>query len=253
MKSLLISILVSAFLTACTTLSRPDSLEPFNRSIQSFNNAADRVLIKPLAQTYKAVTPDPMEQAVVRFFRNLGELTNASNQLLQGKPLLAVNDFGRFLVNSTLGLAGLFDPASELGLEPHQEDFGQTLGVWGVPQGPYLVLPFRGPATLRNIAGGFSDQWTLLPLELGHVPSRNRLFAFQIVTLRAQAPMRWPAGVDRYVLLRDGFLLRQQSLQQDRGNPFAPMIPPAPAAMPPAGIPATPGIVLPPQAPDSSE
>ncbi|MCG8414093.1 MAG: VacJ family lipoprotein [Pseudomonadales bacterium] len=224
--------LVLALLTGCASVSNPDPLEPINRPIQSFNNVADRFLIRPLAQGYKAITPDPVEQGVVRFFRNLSELTNASNQLLQGKPVLALNDIGRFVVNSTLGLAGFLDPASELGLEPHSEDFGQTLGVWGVPQGPYIVFPFRGPATLRNIVGGFSDQWTLLPLELDHVPTRNSIFAFQIVSLRSQAPMSWPDGIDRYALLRDGFLMRQQMLQEDRGNPFAPMIPPMQGVMP---------------------
>ncbi len=225
-------IVALVLLSGCTTVSNPDPLEPINRPIQSFNNVADRFLIRPLAQAYKTVTPDPVEQGVVRFFRNLSELTNASNQLLQGKPVLALNDLGRFLVNSTIGIGGFLDPASELGLEPHSEDFGQTLGVWGVPQGPYIVFPFRGPATLRNIVGGFSDQWTLLPLNIDHVPTRNSLFAFQIVSLRAQAPMRWPDGIDRYALLRDGFLMRQQMLQEDQGNPFAPMIPPMQGVVP---------------------
>lgn len=226
-------LLTLMFLTGCATTTNPDPLEPINRPIQSFNNVADQVLIRPLAQAYKAITPDPVEQGVVRFFRNLSELTNASNQLLQGKPVLALNDLGRFVVNSTLGLGGFLDPASDLGLEAHSEDFGQTLGVWGVPQGPYIVFPFRGPATLRNIAGGFSDQWTLLPLHIDHVPTRNSLFAFQIVSLRAQAPMRWPEGIDRYALLRDGFLMRQQMMQEDRGNPFAPMMPTMPGTVPP--------------------
>ena len=145
-------------------------------------------------------------------------MTTAGNQLLQGKPLLAVNDLGRFLLNSTLGLAGFFDPASELGLRPHREDFGQTLGVWGAPQGPYLVLPFRGPSTLRDIAGGFSDQWTLLPLEIDHVPSRNSVFAFQILTLRAQAPPPRGQQADHYAPLRDSYLRRRQTLVEDRGN-----------------------------------
>jgi len=207
-----------AALAGCATSANPDPLEPVNRPVQAFNDFADRVLIHPLAQGYQALTPDSVERGVARFFRNLGELTSASNQLLQGKPLLAVNDLGRFLLNSTLGLAGFFDPASELGLRPHREDFGQTLGVWGVRQGPYLVLPFRGPSTLRDIAGGFSDQWTLLPLEIDHVPSRNSLFALQILTLRTQAPPPRRQQADPYALLRDSYLRRRQTLLEEQGG-----------------------------------
>ncbi|MCY4358176.1 MAG: VacJ family lipoprotein [Gammaproteobacteria bacterium] len=220
-----ILLLMLTLQTGCITATNPDPLEPINRPIQSFNNMADRVLVRPLAQAYQIITPELAEQAVIRMFRNLAELTNASNQLLQGKPQMALNDLARFLVNSTLGLGGLFDPATELGLQPHLEDFGQTLGVWGIPQGPYLVLPFRGPATLRNLVGGFSDQFTLLPLEIGHVPTRNNLFLFQIVSLRSQAPMRFPDGIDPYLLLRDGFLRRQQGLLSDQINPFTSQLP----------------------------
>ena len=226
--SLALVLLYAAVMAGCTTATNPDPLESINRPVQAFNNLADRVLIRPAAWAYKTVTPDSVQQAVIRFFRNLAELTNASNQLLQGKPDLALNDLVRFMVNSTLGLGGLFDPATELGLEPHQEDFGQTLGVWGIPPGPYLVLPFRGPATLRNLAGGFSDQYSLLPLKIGHVPTRNSLFLLQIFSLRTQAPMRFPPGIDLYQLLRDGFLMRQQGLQEDRIDPFTPSLLPVP-------------------------
>src|SRR5690606_9502050 len=115
---------------------------------------------KPVAKGYRQVTPDPIERGLDNAFRNLQEVRNLLNQLLQGKPVEAASDTARFLVNTTAGLAGFFDVASHMGLERHEEDFDQTLAVWGVPQGPYLVMPFFGPRSARGVAGFAVDAYT---------------------------------------------------------------------------------------------
>ena len=205
----------SIVLTGCTAMG-PDPLEPVNRQLQAFDNGADKVLIKPLAMGYAAVMPNPGERAVQRFFSNLAEPNTAANQLLQGRPALALNDAGRFLINSTVGLLGFFDVAQNMGLARHSEDFGQTLGLWGMPTGPYIVFPFRGPTTLRDFAGGYADTVASIPLTIEHVPTRNSLFALQIVTLRASllTTPQPPAASDRYTLFRDFYLQRRQAQVQ---------------------------------------
>ena len=205
----------SVVLTGCAAMG-PDPLEPVNRQLQAFNNGADKVLIKPLAMGYAAVMPDSGERAVQRFFNNLAEPNTAANQLLQGRPALALNDAGRFLINSTVGLLGFFDVAQNMGLARHSEDFGQTLGLWGVPTGPYIVFPFRGPTTLRDFAGGYADTVASIPLTIDHVPTRNSLFALQIVTLRASLlnTPQSPTATDRYALFRDFYLQRRQAQVQ---------------------------------------
>ena len=205
----------SIVLTGCTAMG-PDPLEPVNRQLQAFNNGADKVLIKPLAMGYAAVMPNPGERAVQRFFSNLAEPNTAANQLLQGRPALALNDAGRFLINSTVGLLGFFDVAQNMGLARHSEDFGQTLGLWGMPTGPYIVFPFRGPTTLRDFAGGYADTVASIPLTIDHVPTRNSLFALQIVTLRASLlnTPQSPTATDRYALFRDFYLQRRQAQVQ---------------------------------------
>ncbi|MEK7787875.1 MAG: VacJ family lipoprotein, partial [Chloroflexota bacterium] len=126
--------------------SSRDPLEGFNRAMYTFNDKFDRYLLKPVAKGYRAITPKPVSKSISNFFRNLHDPGIMLNNLLQGKPGQAASDLGRFLVNSTVGIAGLFDVATKWGLQKHNEDFGQTLAVWGVGDGPYLVLPFFGPS-----------------------------------------------------------------------------------------------------------
>lgn len=127
-----------------------DPWEGWNRGVTGFNNAADKVALGPLSQVYGVLVPDFAKTGVDNFLSNLGEPSNAINSALQGKPERALDASWRFIVNSTVGIGGLFDPAEAMGLEPHSEDFGQTLAVWGVPDGPYVVLPLMGPSTLRD-------------------------------------------------------------------------------------------------------
>ena len=128
-----------------------DPFEDINRVTHSINDKLDNAIAKPVAEVYGEITPEFIQNRVTRFFKNLAEIDTFINQLLQGKPKLALNDLGRFTINSTIGLYGLFDPATKLGLQAHDEDFGQTLGVWGVPDGPYIVLPVIGPSNARDL------------------------------------------------------------------------------------------------------
>jgi len=128
-----------------------DPFEDINRVTHNINDTLDNAIAKPAAEVYGEITPEFIQNRVTRFFKNLAEIDTFINQLLQGKPKLALNDFGRFTINSTIGLYGLFDPATKLGLQAHDEDFGQTLGVWGVPDGPYIVLPVIGPSNARDL------------------------------------------------------------------------------------------------------
>ena len=128
-----------------------DPLEDLNRKTYEFNEKLDSTILKPTAELYSKFPPK-VKQGVTNFFNNLEEIDTSVNQLLQGKPKKSLNDFTRFVINSTIGIGGLFDVASKMGLERHEEDFGQTLAVWGVPEGPYIMLPFLGPSTLRDTA-----------------------------------------------------------------------------------------------------
>ena len=145
--------LIFALVLVSIPLSANDPFEAFNRKIWAFNEFLDDNLAKPTAEIYRSIAPDPVEVGVSNFFRNLNELDNTANQVLQGHPILAINDFSRFIINSTIGLAGFLDVASRLGLERHDEDFGQTLGSWGVSSGPYLMIPIYGPSTPRSLTG----------------------------------------------------------------------------------------------------
>ena len=127
-----------------------DPFEELNRTSFQINETVDSVILKPIAVTYSKA-PTAMKYGITNFFRNLKEVDNTVNQLLQGKPKLALNDLSRFVINSTIGLGGLIDVASNMGLERHDEDFGQTLGVWGIPSGPYLMIPMLGPSSTRDL------------------------------------------------------------------------------------------------------
>ena len=147
---LLASVLVAQPLWAEELADERDPWEGLNRKIFAFNDTLDKYALKPIAEGYQWITPDPVEDGVSNVFSNLWELTTIANDLLQFKFGQAASDTGRFLVNSTVGLLGIFDVASHMGLEKHQEDFGQTLGYWGVEPGPYIVAPLFGSFTLRD-------------------------------------------------------------------------------------------------------
>jgi len=212
--------LIGISLAACVS-SEVDPYEAYNRKMTSFNNGVDRFVLQPAAQGYKTVLPEPVPTMIANVFANLADPWTAINQLLQGKLKLAGSDSGRFLVNSTLGIAGLFDVAARMDLPKHQEDFGQTLAVWGLAQGPYIVLPFLGPSSARGLVsqyvGNFGGDIAQPLRYIDHVPTRNSLFFTQLVSLRASLldQPQLPPQADRYTLLRDFYLRsREQQIQQ---------------------------------------
>ncbi|MEX1032730.1 MAG: VacJ family lipoprotein [Cellvibrionaceae bacterium] len=195
----------------------PDPWEGFNRKIHTFNDVTDRWVLKPVATGYTKITPDPVEQGVSNFFGNLLEVRNIFNDVLQWKWKQAGNDTGRLLINSTLGIGGIFDVARHMKLKKSEgEDFGQTLAAWGVGSGPYLVLPFLGPSSLRDTAGLPVD-WVVDPIqEIDHVPTRNSVRAFSYINLRAELldAEAFISG-DRYVFMREAYLQRRNYLVHD--------------------------------------
>lgn len=199
-----------------------DPLESFNRSMYAFNDAVDRAVLKPVAKGYQAAVPILFRDMVGNFFGNLGDAWVALNQLLQGKPAEAFSDLSRVAVNTTLGFGGLADVASEMGIEKHDEDFGQTLGVWGANSGPYLYLPFFGPSSVRDGLGRVVD---IAGDPLGEFDSQaltNGLWFTRAVDTRLRLfpaeRLLEGAALDKYSFTRDAWLQRRRNQVYD-GNP----------------------------------
>lgn len=194
-----------------------DPWENANRAIFRFNETADRYVMKPVAKGYKFITPDPVETGVSNVFSNLGEPVNAFNNTLQGKFKQAGIDLSRLLINSTLGIGGVFDLAKTMGLEPGDgEDFGQTLATWGVPQGPYLVLPFMGPSTLRDGPAMLVDGQLGVIDEIDHVPTRNQVYGLRVLDIRSRLlDIEELMSGDAYTFMRDAYLDRRDYLIND--------------------------------------
>lgn len=206
-----------------TTHQNPkDPLESFNRGVYQFNDTLDKAVVKPVAQGYDAMVPPPVKLMVSNFFSNLNDVLVAINNLLQLKIADAASDGGRVAVNTTVGIFGLADVASALGLKKHNEDFGQTLGKWGIGNGPYLVLPFFGPSSFRDGVGLVADTNMSLLQRVDEVDVRNRLIATNMVDKRAalldKEEVLDTAAVDRYAFIRDSYLQRRRSLVYD-GDP----------------------------------
>ncbi len=215
-------VLLAGCASTNTTLSRTDPWESVNRPIYQFNDTVDRYALKPVAQAYENYVPEVLRFAAGNFVSNLGDVYTAANQLLQAKPLAALQDLTRFMVNTTFGFFGIGDVASGLGLPKHYEDFGQTLGVWGVPSGPYVVLPLLGPSTLRDAPARIPDTWYGSALTWAaddDVALRNSAFGLKVVVDRASLLQGEQVidgvALDRYSLLRDAWLQRRLSLIHD--------------------------------------
>lgn len=222
-KKLLGVAVVAGLLTGCATSGNPkDPIEGFNRAMFAFNDGLDTVLIKPVAKGYDAVLPAPVRTGVTNFFGNIADLFIGVNNLLQGKPDQALSDFGRVVINSTIGILGLFDVATEAGLEKHEEDFGQTFGRWGVGDGAYVVIPFFGPRTVRDTVGLVLDVKADPVANLSDVATRNSLLALRVIDNRADLlpadKVIEEAALDKYSYIRDGYLQRRRNLIHD-GNP----------------------------------
>ena len=210
-------------LSGCaTTANNPrDPFEGFNRVMFSVNEGID-VVVKPVAQGYDNVTPMPIKAGIGNFFGNIADLWIAFNNFLQGKPVDGVTDVGRVLVNSTVGIVGLFDVASDIGLEKHAEDFGQTLGSWGVNGGPYLFWPIIGPRNVRDTFGFVVDASVDPVGHLDDVSARNILMGVRFIDLRASLlpadKIVEEAAFDKYNYIRNAYFQNRRSAIHD-GNP----------------------------------
>ena len=196
-----------------------DPFEEYNRKVWAFNEFLDDNFAKPTAEIYTSFTPDFIEVGITNFFRNLNELDNAANQLLQGKPLLAMNDFSRFLINSTIGLGGFIDVGSRFGLERHDEDFGQTLGVWGVGSGPFLMIPLYGPSTPRGLAGRSVSSVLSGTFAIEETDVRIGITALDALETRARyLEVETLIIGDRYSFIRDSYMQYQEFESSDGEN-----------------------------------
>lgn len=185
----------------------PDPWIGMNRNLHGFNDVLDKNILRPIARGYAWIMWDPLQRGVSNFFDNLQTPGVAINQLLQGKPGSSANDAGRFLVNSTIGILGLLDVASGFGMPQHDEDFGQTLVVWGIPQGPYFVIPIRGPSTVTATAGLFVDALTNPIRFVKNVPTRYVMYGLYFIDLRSRLlGAEALVSGDEYLFIRDAFL-----------------------------------------------
>lgn len=220
---------MALLLGACATNSpynTKDPLEPVNRKVFAFNMAADKYVIRPTAVGYTKVVPVPIRKGVHNFFSNLTYPTVFINDALQGKFMQSGEDFGRFLINTTLGVGGVMDVASKFGYQENDEDLGQTLGTWGVGEGWYLMVPVIGPSTNRDLVGTVGDNWTeplqyvdgldlydrIIIYAIQGIDTRSRLLDFDSILAQQ---------LDPYVFMRTVYLERRQNLQYD-GNPPPP-------------------------------
>lgn len=203
-----------------------DPLEPLNRSIYEFNSDFDSSLLRPIAEGYKKVIPEPVNDSISNFFGNLDDFVTLINDLLQFKFTQAVSDSSRLVWNSTVGILGLFDVASHMGLPKHEEDFGQTFGHWGIGPGPYLVLPFFGPSSLRDSAGLLtSANWNIHPIYW--IEDRTTFWgavALRGVYLRAgllhTTQVVEQVSLDEYLFVREAYLQQRQNLVYDGDPPI---------------------------------
>ena len=220
-----LALVASLLLVGCAsapTANPKDPWESMNRSVASFNDKLDDNVLKPVATGYRNVVPDLIQTGVRNVFNNFADMWSTVNNLLQLKPLNTAESLGRVIVNTVFGIYGIFDVATYIKLERHPEDFGQTLGYWGVPSGPYLVLPLFGPSTLRDGASLPVD-FAVSPTQyIDDIPTRNQVFALRLVSKRAEllksGNMLEQASIDKYSFTRDAYLQYRRSQIYD-GNP----------------------------------
>ena len=214
----------------CATLDGPenpdDPFERFNRSVYSFNETVDKYALKPVAKGYKTITPGSIDKAITNFFRNLDDIVVIANDLLQFNITQAASDFSRFIINSTVGIAGLMDIATDFDLKKHNEDFGQTLGVWGVSEGPYLVLPFIGASNVRDGAGFLVDT-TQLDVTATQLEGRDEIYVLGVKYIDIRADLLKATNIldeiapDRYAFIRDAWVQRRKHLVSNGEAPVA--------------------------------
>ncbi len=218
------ALVLGAVSGCATTSNNPrDPFEGFNRAMFSFNDALDGAILKPVAEGYRASLPPLVRAGVTNFFSNIDDLWEAVNNTLQGKIDAALQDIMRFSVNTVFGLVGVLDIASDMGLQKHNEDIGQTLGKWGVGSGPYLVLPFFGPSSVRDGAGLLVD-WRYDPLfRVSNIPARNTAITARAIDARTNlldtTNVLEQAALDKYTFVRDAFFQYRRSQIYDGNAP----------------------------------
>ena len=208
-----------------------DPWESFNRSVFEFNEGLDKYLLKPVVSAYRFILPQIVRDGIYNFFSNYSDIYTALQNLLQGKPDLAFNDLMRVAVNTIFGLGGLMDVATPGGLPKHKEDWGQTFGVWGVPSGPYLVLPFFGPSTIRDTFGTAADLETdYLFKYIPDVGLRNSITGLRVINARntfyEAGDLLDGAALDKYSFIRDAYLQRREYQINEGRNDEEPLMPP---------------------------
>jgi phospholipid-binding lipoprotein MlaA len=205
-----------------STKAGPDPLESWNRSVFDLNDKLDEALLAPVARGYQTWVPQAIRTGIGNFTANTQDAWSAANQFFQGRPADGLSDAMRFLTNSTFGLLGFLDVATELGLERHGEDFGQTLGVWGVKPGPYIVWPLFGPSTMRDSSVALLDQYASVDNAITPVYDRYAVTGARLLHARASllgaSGMLDSISLDKYLFIRDSFLQRRRSLVYN-GNP----------------------------------
>ncbi|AIG02099.1 VacJ family lipoprotein [Pseudomonas fluorescens] len=195
-----------------------DPWESINRPIFTFNDTVDTYALKPLAQGYQFITPQFVEDGIHNFFRNIGDVGNLANNVLQLKPHQAGVDTARLLVNTTFGVLGLIDVGTKMGLQRSDEDFGQTLGYWGVGSGPYVMLPLLGPSTLRDAPSIYVDSFAAPYRYMNDIPSRNSAFGLDIIDTRASLlSAEKLINGDKYTFIRNAYLQNREFKVKD-GN-----------------------------------
>jgi phospholipid-binding lipoprotein MlaA len=225
MRALLASAMIAlSLLGGCASTNNPrDPIEPVNRAIYQFNDAVDQALLKPVAEGYRAVFPSFVRTGVGNFFSNINDVLIALNNLLQGKFINAVSDAGRVVINTTIGLLGVLDVATDLGLEKNNEDFGQTLGYWGIGDGPFLMVPLLGPSNVRDFVGRLVDYKTDPITYVHSMRARNILWGTRIISNRADlldtSKILEAAALDPYEFLRDAYIQRRRNLVHDGSPP----------------------------------
>ena len=223
--------LLTLFLVGCATIpegqvrSKADPWEALNRNVYVFNTNLDDYVVRPLTKVYEFAVPEIVRSRFSNVFANVGDVFTAVQQLLQGKPKTALDDLIRVFVNTTIGLGGIFDVATDAGLEKHKEDFGQTFGVWGIPSGPYVVLPVLGPSSLRDSFGWAADLNTdILINQIDNVPVRNIVSGVRIVDQRLKylnaSGLLAGVAFDQYSFVRDAYLQRRRFLIYDGEPPL---------------------------------
>ena len=226
---LIVCVAAVLFASGCATIGaydERDPLEGFNRGVYGFNQGMDKVLFNPLGKLYRAITPDFIDKGITNFFSNLNEIAVVANDIMQFKISQAFSDAVRFIFNSTLGLLGFYDVSSTMGLDKHNEDFGQTLGVWGVGSGPYLMVPFFGPTTLRDATGFIVDQGILNPVfYLNNDELRAGLLTIRYIDFKSDLlstnKLISDAALDEYEFIKNAYFEKRESQINDSLTPLA--------------------------------